>query len=230
MCNVCCVLFVARHLNAPDIRAKHVLELGSSGIGVGPLLRGWQPAEYVGVDLGPGPGVEVVCNAEDLETTFDANRFDVVVSTEMLEHVRDWRRVVDGIKWVCKPGGRVVLTTRSLGFGFHGAPYDYWRYEPSDMDRIFSDFEGVRIESDLQDPGVFVMGTKPVADYVPVDLSTFDLYSMVAGRRTRTVPPPGTLNEGQPVWERRWRTSVRAITETLRGRPPGLKFRTGGVE
>jgi len=178
------------------------------------------------VDIDPGPGVDVVCSAEDMQTHFGSEQFDVVLSTEMLEHVRDWRRTVAGIKWVCKPGGIIVLTTRSLGYPFHAAPHDYWRYETDDMRRIFSDFDPLSVESDLQEPGVFVSARKPLTGYVPNDLGGIELYSMVEGRRTGTIPsgPVGGFRSRQLIWTGRLRQTVRAITETFRGRPPGLRF------
>lgn len=226
MCNESCILFVARSLDAQAVQGRTVLELGAKGFGARPLLKSWQPAEYVGVDLTPGPGVDLVCSAEDLTSVFSADHFDVVLSTEMLEHVRDWKKVLAAIKAVCRPGGIVVLTTRSLGYPFHAAPHDYWRFEVSDMRRIFSDFERVAVESDRQEPGVFVSATKPLTDFVPVDLSEFDLYSMVENRRIRTIPPGpvSSLRSMRLIWEGRLRQTVRAVTETLRGRPPGLRF------
>ncbi len=224
MCNESCILFVARHLERGDVEGRRVIELGAGGIGARPLLREWEPAEYVTVDIHPGPGVDLVCSAEELGSRFEAGRFDVVLSTEMLEHVRDWRKVIAGIKQVLKPGGKVVLTTRSLGYPFHAAPHDYWRFEPADMQRMFSDFDAVRVETDLQEPGVFLAARKPLTTARSSDLSTLELYSMVEHRRTATIPtsPPGRVSSARMVWAARLKNAVHAITETLRGRPPGM--------
>jgi SAM-dependent methyltransferase len=170
--------------------------------------------------------VDIVHNAEYLLDIFTPDMFDVVLSTEMLEHVRDWRKVLNGIKSVLKPGGTVVLTTRSLGYPFHAAPHDYWRYEVDDMMRIFSDFSQLAVETDSQEPGVFVSAAKPKGDYSPRNLSDLDLYSMVYRCRTTAVPP-GPVAWWMAkllVWEGRIRQGGRAIVETLRGRPPGLRF------
>lgn len=36
------------------------------------------PAEYVGIDIRPGPGVDVLCEAGDLVERFGGNAFDLV--------------------------------------------------------------------------------------------------------------------------------------------------------
>ncbi len=226
MCNEGCILFVAQQLSREDVAGKRVLELGSGGFGAGSLLESWHPQEYVGVDIAPGPGVDLVCNAEDLPSHFPESSFDVVLSTEMLEHVRDWRRVITGLKNVLRPGGRMVITTRSQGYPFHAAPHDYWRFEVEDMRRIFSDFENVVVAADVQEPGVFVSGDKPLVHSKPAALERIEIFSMVMNRRTESIPlgPVGRIRSLRLVWSGRARQTARIITETLRGRPPGIRF------
>lgn len=84
---------------------------------------------------------------------FGNESFDVVISTEMLEHVLNWRLVVSNIKGVVKPGGYIYITTRSKGFGFHSWPYDYWRYELPDIENIFGDYHIVSLLRDQEFPG-----------------------------------------------------------------------------
>lgn len=143
-----------------------------------PHLETLRPAGYVGVDIAPGPRVDVVCDAADLVERFGPEAFDVVVSTEMVEHVRDWRRAFDQMKEVLRPGGLLVVTTRSPGFKVHGYPYDFWRFTPDDMRVIFADFTELRVEDDEIGPGVFVVASKPDG-WEPADLSAVALYSVV---------------------------------------------------
>ena len=61
-------------------------------------------------------GVDEICDAAKLRERFGDAAFDVVISTELLEHVRDWSVVVSNLKHVVKPGG--VLLVHRLKNGF----------------------------------------------------------------------------------------------------------------
>ena len=103
--------------------------------------------------------------AERLVDYFGSESFDVVISTEVMEHVFDWRLIINNIKSVLKRGGFIYLTTRSKGFPYHAYPHDYWRYEPSDMVRIFRDFEIIRLETDWEGPACFLrLGSRWIGD------------------------------------------------------------------
>ena len=188
MCNVSCVMFAAKNFTKEEIQGKRILELGSNDINgnLRPIIGMLEPAEYVGVDIHGGPGVDVVCGAEDIIDRFGKDHFDVVVSTEMLEHVRDWRTVFSNIKNVCKPGGVILLTTRSFGFNYHGFPHDFWRYELDDMRTIFSDCEVLALQADPEMPGVLIKVKKP-GKFIENDLSNHTLYSIVVNKRIQDI-------------------------------------------
>jgi hypothetical protein len=108
-------------------------------------------------------------------------------------------RVIENFKLLLRPAGILLITTRSKGFPYHEAPYDFWRYEVSDMVEIFSDFIIDVVAPDPEEPGVFLKARKPV-DYVPNDLSGYQLYSMVTQNRARSVENPAeTKIEGKLV-------------------------------
>jgi SAM-dependent methyltransferase len=180
--------FGTAHLTAADIRGRVVLEVGSQNVN-GSLrshVESLAPARYVGVDMTPGPGVDEVCSAEKLIQRFGPDAFDVVISTEMLEHVRDWRAVISNMKGVLKPGGILLFTTRSQGFAFHAYPFDFWRYELSDVEALFDDFETLTLESDPSEPGVFFKGRKPVG-WRARPLDGHALFSIILRRRAADV-------------------------------------------
>jgi SAM-dependent methyltransferase len=138
--NVAVLDFFLRNIDCREFDGKRVLEVGSKFVNgsVLPLIeRFCSPKDYVGVDIEPGKYVDVVLPAEKLVDCFGSESFDVVISTELLEHVYDWRIVVNNMKTVLKRGGYIYVTTRSRGFPYHAYPYDFWRYEPNDMLAIF---------------------------------------------------------------------------------------------
>ena len=186
MCSPWDLETVKHALTPSDVRGKRVLEVGS--LDVNGSVRGdivaLGPAEYVGIDIRPGPGVDVICDAGDLVARFGENAFDVVVSTELLEHARDWRRVVSNIKRVTRPSGVMIVSTRSYGVDFHRRPFDYWRYEGEDFRAIFSDVLVEDLQLDPTDPGLLVKARKP-AGFVERDLRDLALYSILRRRRQR---------------------------------------------
>src|SRR5437667_11583807 len=100
MCNSECISFVERAIGSGDVKGRDIIEVGSYDVNgsVLPYLQSLAPASYLGVDITPRPGVDLVCDAQRLVEQFGTERFDVVVSTELLEHVRDWRAVISGLK------------------------------------------------------------------------------------------------------------------------------------
>jgi SAM-dependent methyltransferase len=165
-----------------------VLEVGAMDVNgsARSLVTRLAPASYFGVDAQAGPGVDEVCAAEELTARYGCARFDVVLTTEMLEHVFDWRAVLHNLKAVLKPGGLLVITTRSFGFGYHAYPHDFWRYELDDMRTLFADFELIDLVADPLSPGVFLKARKPTV-FAEADLSGHALYSMITRRRSATV-------------------------------------------
>jgi SAM-dependent methyltransferase len=181
--------FFMRSVDCGEFAGRRVLEVGSKFVNgsVRPLIeRICRPREYVGIDIEAGKYVDVVLPAERLVEYFGPESFDAVISTEVLEHVFDWRTVVNNMKAVLKPGGLIYITTRSRGFPYHAYPHDYWRYEIEDMEKIFGDFEIIALEKDWEGPGVFLKARKPTSRS-PNDLSQIELYSMFLGRRTREI-------------------------------------------
>lgn len=189
------ILFGATSLRAEDVTGKRVLEIGSRRAGLRelqgtlrPYVESLQPEEYVGADALPGEQVDLVCPVEALLPHFGPASFDLIVCTEVLEHVADWRRAVGTIKRLCRAQGIVLVTTRSRGFPYHGFPRDFWRFEVGDMEAIFADMEVLSLRPDPQFPGVFLKARKPAA-FVERDLSALYLYSILRGARAKEVAP-----------------------------------------
>jgi SAM-dependent methyltransferase len=119
----------ATHNQSPKIKeAVHRLlnQIGSGGRGlnVGAGSSQLHPA-LINVDIVPGPTVEVCASVELLP--FPDETFDLVVSQELLEHVRDPFQAMQGMKRVLKKGG-VIYCQVPFIIGYHPGPTDFWRF------------------------------------------------------------------------------------------------------
>lgn len=122
--------WVGRHA-AP---ADRVLELGSRNINGS--VRGLfaHAATYVGVDPIDGPDVDIVGDGATIEVLLGS--FDVVVCTEVLEHVDDTiaAGIIANAHRHLVSGGRFVMTCAGPGRGAHSAideqpirPWEFYR-------------------------------------------------------------------------------------------------------
>jgi SAM-dependent methyltransferase len=174
------VLAFGKAVLTPElVTGKRVLEVGALNVN-GSLrahIEALKPAFYHGIDIQAGPGVDEVVDICDVAIP---DQFDLVVSTEMLEHAPDWRAAVHHMKAALKPGGRLLLTTRSAGFPLHEYPGDHWRFSVENMRAIFADCAIERLEMDPQAPGVFVMVRQLLVPVMPVTLDALQVYSMHA--------------------------------------------------
>lgn len=94
--------------------AEKVLELGSMDMNGSPREYFLRAVDYVGIDWRPGKGVDEVCLAQDYKGR-TPGYFNVVVSTEMLEHDphrgETLRRAVE----LLRVGGHMLLTMAGVG-------------------------------------------------------------------------------------------------------------------
>lgn len=188
MCSPTCTKFGRESLNKEEIEGKRIIEIGSCIVNgsLRQIVESFRPVEYIGIDIRTGPGVDVMCSVDDLIDQFGKESFDGVICTELLEHVKDWRKAISNIKNTCKPNGMILITTRSYGFHYHAYPYDFWRYQPEDMEEIFADCIIEKIEYDTYCPGVFIKVKKP-KNFFEKDISDHKLYSVIYNKRVNDI-------------------------------------------
>ena len=79
----------------------------------------------IGCDIERSKNVDIVGDAHELP--IKDNVFHSVLATEVLEHVKNPQKVIDEVRRVLKPNGKLILTTRFI-FPLHDTPNGYYRY------------------------------------------------------------------------------------------------------
>ena len=87
----------------------------------------------------------------EYEFPVESGSYDVVLSGQVIEHVRQIWVWIQELARVCKPGG-LVVTINPVSWPYHEAPIDCWRafpegmralYEHARLDVIFSHWESL---------------------------------------------------------------------------------------
>ncbi len=97
----------AREFVARTCKPRDVCEFGSYNVNGG--IRDLFPdCNYVGVDVRPGPGVDVAADCSKWDG--DGRRFDLVVCCEVLEHAALWQEIISTAYRLLRPCGRFICT------------------------------------------------------------------------------------------------------------------------
>lgn len=156
-----------------------LLEIGS--LDVNGSVRDLFPRAdpYVGIDLAPGAAVDVVASGHAFGRD---ESFDLVVTTECLEHDPRWDLTLRTIVRVLRPGGTLLLTCATTGRHEHGTARTSPGMSPATNDHyrnltardVLAHLDGLRI------------------DLVATCWSSFDLY--LVARKPPAPPRPPALD------------------------------------
>lgn len=128
--------------------------------------------DYVGLDIEPGPNVDIVPSHAYRWTEIETSSFDVVVSGQVLEHNPFFWISIAEVARVLRPHGILCLIAPSKG-PVHRYPFDCWRFYPDAPAAIFA-FVGLELlESYTEQPSrnkivdtvwgdMFAIGRKPL--------------------------------------------------------------------
>ena len=108
----------------------------------------------VALDIQRGAGVQIIGDVQALGIR-DAS-VDVVLCTEVLEHVPDPQRAIDEMYRVLVPGGQLLLTTRFL-FPIHDAPHDYFRFTKYGLRHLLRRFEITEVQEETDAVGTLAV-------------------------------------------------------------------------
>jgi ubiquinone/menaquinone biosynthesis C-methylase UbiE len=126
------------------LKDKKNLKVADIGCGEKPYLQlfGDNYQEYVGMDIRKGKNVDVVVSSEDIP--FSDEYFDVVLSTQVLEHTRNYQSSISEAHRILKKGGIGFFSVPGV-WEIHGAPHDYWRFTKYGLKEAFKSFDHIEI-------------------------------------------------------------------------------------
>lgn len=173
-------LIFARHALPLFAAGTRVLEIGPDGtpgtyqVMVQQRLGAAAPTTWHTVDLAARPGMTHAATSE-YEFPIADGAYDLVLSGQVLEHVRKPWRWLPELARVCRPGGHVV-TISPVTWPYHEAPVDCWRIYPEGM-RALCDEAGLTVVVSrwecLEPPGLLPRWPRPVSDHAPGVLYKF---------------------------------------------------------
>lgn len=109
------------------------LELGA-GERPGSAARLFPQARWITTDVDRSYGAMIVADA--LSIPLNDESMDLVIASQVLEHVYDIARAAREIQRVLRPGGIVVVGMPFL-YPWHGVPFDFFRCTPSGLRALF---------------------------------------------------------------------------------------------
>ena len=137
-----------------------VLEVGSVNIN-GSIRMLFSNCDFLGIDLAPGPDVDLVCEGQKLD--HPDGTYDTIVTAECFEHNPFWVETFENMYRMIKPNGLIIMTCATTGRPEHGTTrtnqgnacftstvmgWEYYKNlteedfrEKFDIDAMFSNYE-----------------------------------------------------------------------------------------
>lgn len=130
---------------AAAIRTCTILDVAPQDHGgVRPYLSG--DARLTTFDIDPDSDADIIGDICEHNSSLADSSFDIVVCTEVLEHVSNPFSAVAEIHRLLKPGG-VAYLSAPFNFRIHGPLPDNWRFSEHGWRQLLSDFGSVSIAS-----------------------------------------------------------------------------------
>jgi SAM-dependent methyltransferase len=128
---------VAENFSLPE----PILEVGAHWVAgqedIADLRPFFPGKQYIGLDLQPGPGVDLVGDVENLPQK--TGSVGTVLAMNTLEHVQRFWRALDEIHRVLRPDGALLISC-PFYFHIHSYPSDYWRFSPQALEFLLEKY------------------------------------------------------------------------------------------
>jgi len=96
---------------------KKVLGIGTFDV-CGTENQYFENCDYAGLDLGAGPGVDIVCPAQEYNAP--DSTYDVIISCECFEHNPFYKETIQNAIRLLKSNGMFLFTCATIGRPVHG--------------------------------------------------------------------------------------------------------------
>jgi len=96
-------------------------------------------------DIDPKRKPEIIGDIHKMP--FQDNKFEIILCTEVLEHLKNPSMAISEMRRVLKEGGKLILTTRFI-FPIHDAPNDYFRYTKYGLRELFKDWQILELKAE----------------------------------------------------------------------------------
>lgn len=114
-----------------------ILEVGSKNYGNTEPFRDLFPGQsYVGVDMSPGDGVDVVADLAAGTGDLPRASFDLVIICSVMEHCPKPWKLAENIQALLTPTG-AVYSCHPWVWRYHKYPDDYFRFSPPAIKSLF---------------------------------------------------------------------------------------------
>lgn len=121
-------------------RASRTLEVGSYDVN-GSIRSLFEESQYLGIDISPGPGVDVIAFGHEFTCT---KQFDIAISCECFEHDPFFLETFVNMVRLTRPGGLVVFTCATDGRPEHGTTRSSPESSPGSVLAGFDYYRNVR--------------------------------------------------------------------------------------
>lgn len=169
-------------------KGMKILEIGSREVvGKSNAKTRFSNAEYIGFDYHPGPNVDVVGDAHKLSEYFKDEKFDIIYSSAVFEHLAMPWLVSTEISKLLNVGGIVFVETH-FSFSSHERPWHFFQFSDMALRVLFSPALGFEcIEAGASNPivGRFSSLADDHLKYRPV--SGLYCHSEFLGRKVKNV-------------------------------------------
>jgi SAM-dependent methyltransferase len=153
-----------------DLGPYRLLDVGCGEKPYAPIFEPYV-SEYIGVDPVENPHAELKGAVEALPV--GDGSVDVVLCSQVLEHVEDPAQAVRELFRVLRPGGWLLLTTHGAYY-YHPRPADYWRWTHTGLEKV------------LRDNGEWASVTvTPASGTIACIVMLLNVYIDLAARRAR---------------------------------------------